>query len=412
MKKKGFKILLIHENFEQLREIKSFLKENKYKVYACTTSQFALLIQNKIHPEIIITSLKAKGLLKNKDLFYTLIDTNYTPIMILLVENEEEFRLTLELPKEKIFEILYLSNNIKEIMITTLEAAKRYIKEKNNLYKYLKEFEFQWAKQIEWYIWKEYHRTIYQTNFSKKLIENIRNSMLQGLGIGSLISYMELIEIKKKEVHNEEIAIPKHLYSKLKENVNKLEIWFKKLENIIHYFNKTFPIEKISCDQFQEILLQSIHELESFRKIKNQKFCIGNLYYQGEITSNHQALLVIFKEIFINALKYSPENSFIDIILIDNKENILFGVVNDILEFMGGISGIPEEYETQVFEPMMRLNHFYDERFLEEEFTLGIGLTIVKLYLKYFDGHIYLKEIIDHNRDSKKRILCGVTLVK
>lgn len=408
---KHLEVLVLHENISLLKKVKNYLKGMNYKVFAATTSQFALLIINKRKPQVIITNLRTKDFLKEKNLFYTLIDFSFTPLIILIITDEQDETLFRELPQDKIFDVIHLSESINETLLLVLESVKKYLKERYTLDKYLKEYEFRWTKQIEWLLWKEYHKTIYHTRFSKKMIENVRNSMLQGLGVGSFISYVELMDLKKKETE-EGVLIPKNLFEKLKESSRKLDIWFQKLDNVIHYMDRTFPAEKISSDDFQRILQSTIEKIKPFQSIKNHTIQLGKIHYRDSIIANEEALEIILKEVLINAFKYSPENSTIDIIMIDNKSNVLLGIINDILEIQGGVSGLPEEFENQVFEPMFRINHFYDERFIGEDFTLGIGLSIVKLYLKYFDGNIYLKEIIDYNRDIKKRILCGITFTK
>ncbi len=46
---------------------------------------------------------------------------------------------------------------------------------------------------------RDSHKTRFRAQLSKNLIENLRNRILQGMGINTLISYIELIDIKKKK---------------------------------------------------------------------------------------------------------------------------------------------------------------------------------------------------------------------
>ncbi len=410
MNKNQLKVLVIDKDVQFLKKIKKILKENHYYVYACTTSQFAIYVQRKIHPEIIITSLEPYGFLKNESLIHTLVDIQNPPLIIILLHQDEDNKFK-QIPQTEIFEVLYFNEKVEHLILTSLESAKNYIKEKNTLFQYLNEYNQLRRKQIEWYLWKEYHKTLFRTNFSKKLIDNIRNSLLQGLGINSIVSYIDLIDLKKKEL-NDELIIPNQYFLKLKHSVERLSLWLQNLEKLIHYMNLSFELEKIDINTMKNIINELIIEVEEFRSIKNQKIYVGDLYFNDTVIANYKALKLIFKEILINAFKYSPENSTIDIILFNDKNKILIGFLNDILEFKGGITGIPVEYENHIFEPFVRLNHYYDERFLNEDFSLGTGLSIVKLYLQYFQGQIYLKEIMDYSNEPKKRILCELTLNK
>lgn len=410
MKKNQLNILMIDKDVNYLKKIKKILKENQYNVFTCTTSQYAIYIQRKIHPEIIITSLEPYGFLKNESLIHTLVDIQNPPLIILLIYQQEEDKLK-QISQLQIFEILYFNERIEHLILTSLESAKKYIKEKNTLFEYLNEYKQSRKRQIEWYLWKEYHKTIFRTNFSKKLIDNIRNSLLQGLGINSIVSYIDLIDLRKKE-NNDELIIPNQYFIKLKHSVERLSLWLQNLEKLIQFMNLSFEMEKINVETMRNLIKELLEEIEEFRSIKNQNICIGEFYFNDIVIANKKALKLIFKEILINAFKYSPDNSRIDIISFNDKNKILIGFINDILEFKGGITGIPEEYENQVFEPFVRLNHHYDERFLHEDFSLGTGLSIVKLYLQYFQGQIYIKEIMDYSGEPKKRILCEISLNK
>jgi len=410
MESQKFKVLLVHKDINLLKDLKNFLKKYNYQVFACKTSEFTIFLQKKVKPEIIITTLEPEGILKNIRYLKTITEVPDPPVVLLFLENKEEVSLTIK-DSINIFEYIYIDNNLKPFLISVLESAKKYYIEKHNLFKYLQEYQQNWKKQIEWYLWKEQHKTLFKTNFSKKLIENIRNSLLQGLGISSIISYVDLMEIKKQDFQDHYL-IPKEYFSKLKNNIDTLNLWLNHLERLLYYMNLSFELEEIDYNIMQKILYNVIKDIEEFRVIKNHELIIGNIYFKGTIQANQNALYLIFKELLINAMKYSPDNSIIDIIIFDNKENILIGIINDILEFQGGITGIPEEYENQIFEPFVRLNHHFDERFINEDFILGTGLSMIKLYLQYFNGQIYLKEIMDYTRESKKRILCGVTLPK
>jgi len=326
------------------------------------------------------------------------------------LENEQEQK-NLNLNSVKIFEFIYLNEHFNEFIIPILESAKKYYVEKHTLEEYLKDYQKSWKKQIEWYLWKEYHKTRFRSDFSLKLLQNIRNSLLQGLGINSIISYVDLMDLKKIDQDNGFI-IPKHYFVNLKKSVENLNLWILNLEKLLNYMNRSFPEEILDSQQVQKIISDTILQTEEFRMIKNQEIVVGNLKFMGKIRSNKEALSLIFKEILINAFKYSPEGTYIDIVVFDNPNSIIVAFLNDVLEFKGGITGIPEEYEYQIFEPFVRLNHHFDERFINEDFGLGTGLTLIKLYLQYFGGHIYLKEVMDYTREPKKRILCGVLLQK
>jgi len=90
MEKQDLKIVVIHPQKEILKKIKSFLKAKGYKVYACREIQFALYLRNRLKPEIIITSLHPIGIFTNENCLKILADVEDPPILIVLLENEQE----------------------------------------------------------------------------------------------------------------------------------------------------------------------------------------------------------------------------------------------------------------------------------------------------------------------------------
>ncbi len=113
----------------------------------------------------------------------------------------------------------------------------------------------------------------------------------------------------------------------------------------------------------------------------------------------------VLHELFTNALKSSPDNTDIYISIIESKRNILLIIQNEILEIKGGISGIPEKFEQKIFDPFFRLNHFFDERYFNEDLSLGVSLSLVKYYLQIFEANIFVKQL-NHN------IMCGILFKK
>ncbi|MEM7183442.1 MAG: ATP-binding protein [Spirochaetota bacterium] len=114
------------------------------------------------------------------------------------------------------------------------------------------------------------------------------------------------------------------------------------------------------------------------------------------VVGNTDFLDLAFREVLVNACKYSPENSTINIYSYVRESYISILFMNSILQYTRGVSGVPMEMEHEVFEPFFRINNVYDERFLSEEFGLGLGLTIVRDGIHKLGGRIYLYEVNDN----------------
>ncbi len=97
------------------------------------------------------------------------------------------------------------------------------------------------------------------------------------------------------------------------------------------------------------------------------------ILYQDE-----KFLELALSNIIYNAIKYSPQNTTIDLEFVSNQQKIIFKVSDQ------GI-GIPEKDQKYIFN-----RYFRAENVLNEQGT-GIGLNIVKSHLENLGGAIYFK---------------------
>ncbi len=68
-------------------------------------------------------------------------------------------------------------------------------------------------------------------------------------------------------------------------------------------------------------------------------------------------------------------------------------VVSEIESMRGGVTGVPPAYEKRVFEPFFRLNNTWDDRFRDQKYGLGIGLTLAEHAAEQCGARLYLYQI-------------------
>ena len=133
--------------------------------------------------------------------------------------------------------------------------------------------------------------------------------------------------------------------------------------------------------------------MELYRKIKKQQIVLDRPDHDLCIVGNPDILKISIREILINSFKYSPEESNIHITnhRSGNSFSLLFK--NDILPMKGAISGIPEMYETSILKPFFRINNMFDDRFMDEDLSLGNGLVVVNNLLGKINAKFYIYEL-------------------
>lgn len=165
-------------------------------------------------------------------------------------------------------------------------------------------------------------------------------------------SVEKMIDIISTLLESEEIESGKYKIKKTKVNLNNL------LETIIN-----------------ENLVQA--------KRKKQKICFTNneVFYNGDPF----ILIQIFENLISNAIKFSPINSKISILIRENLDNI-------IISFEDEGPGLTESDKINLFKKFKKLS----AKPTGDENSSGLGLSIVKKYVEMHKGKVYAKNNKGH----------------
>jgi two-component system phosphate regulon sensor histidine kinase PhoR len=181
-------------------------------------------------------------------------------------------------------------------------------------------------------------------------------------GHAELISHQML---KKEEIIDsaERITLQVEMMTALVEDM----LILSRLENLTD--------EKHQFNQIHHIVLESIDQLSTFAENKNIK--IHSKLDDVEFECDEIDMNKMFKNVIENAIKYSKNDSKIDVILKKEKDTFKFTVKDR------GI-GIPKEHQQKVFERFYRV----DKGRLDG--GTGLGLAIVKHVVIKYKGTIDL----------------------
>lgn len=282
-----------------------------------------------------------------------------------------------------------------QVLIDTVKKAIEFYSVKLAKLNYIDNFDESVKQQLEWLLWKEQKSQSYKQAFGKSIIETIVHSIFQGMGVGSMIPLIDLLEIGVKE-EGEYSKVKTKLIKSLIKNAHPLRTIKEKLDFILKVFDKEFTREVISGSDIKYYVLNALESVEPLREIKGHKVRVENLDFSQSIYSNIELLELSVRELLTNAFKYSPDNSTIYITKNVSLEGFSIVILNSILMMKRGVSGVPPEFEYEVFEPFFKINHIYDERFYEEELGFGVGLSVVQTNVNKVGGKIHIYEILDH----------------
>lgn len=401
------KLLCLDWNQTYLDETREVLVGNHFNVDTARNLGEALERIALFDPAIIITEIISDDITPMQILRALRKQANHAVIIIYTVQEERRKKADRRLGH--IFEYVEKPAPPHEL-IAHIRRGLDFYKERFLSLTLDQENDAHMRSQLEWLIWKEQSRITDKIEYGREMIENIRNSISQGMGLGGLVTLMDLISMRGKK-EGDHFITPADTMELFFNTGDYVRGWLNNLETIGEAFSRNYPQIFMNGSEINSCVQNSIIRVEKFRNIKNQMIQKEDLTSPFTIIANRDALELVFRELLTNAFKYSPANTKIQIARYRTDNHFSIIVMNDIL-MEGGTTGIPGEMEHDIFEPFYKLNTYFDERFHEEEFGMGIGLTVVHNVITQLGGKVRLFEITDHVTGNRplKRIVAEIIL--
>ena len=350
----------------------SVLIPKRYAIHH--NSHFNLFLKNK-KVRKIEHSLNLFGITKKKKEFPLEIGLN--PFIV----NDETFiiALIIDITKRKETE-----NKIRDLNINLERKITERTAQLNNTIKQLKELNINYKKEIfkrlenehkiKIALKKEIELNELKTKFLSLVSHEFKTPLSGILTSAMLIGKYNLNEHQdKREKHIQTITSKVNYLDNILNDFLSIE----RLEsNNTNYKFNTFNLSKI----VNEVIYNANMLLKSGQKINMPNNTDEYILYQDE-----KFLELALSNVVYNAIKYSPQNTTIDLEIYKNQQKIFFKVTDQ------GV-GIPEKEQKFIFN-----RYFRAENVLNEQGT-GIGLNIVKSHLENLGGTIYFSS--EENKGS------------
>lgn len=182
-------------------------------------------------------------------------------------------------------------------------------------------------------------------------------------------------------------AIINPLFPQIKYSSNLLE----NAKSAYDFCNKSHASTIVEIENINQHIDFVISGIQKEIDYRNHKIKIGHIE-QRPIISDIR-LISVLKEVLFNALKYSPENSIIDIDSQTDSDYFTLRITNDIY----GI-GIPSYLEESVLYPFIRLSD-HDDFYYKEPFSDGLGLTACESVMIHSGGLFRINEIEESGKN-------------
>jgi PAS domain S-box-containing protein len=200
-------------------------------------------------------------------------------------------------------------------------------------------------------------------DFLNVAYHEMRSPLAPIVGYASLLERCELPDKGRRYVYNIE-RCAKELEKMINRMLELARIDSRKTELLLKEF--TLP----------EVVQEVVKSFEPEAKEKKQ--VISTAVPDVKIQADKQKAVAIFSNLISNAIKYSLEGGRIDI-RVEDREDTIRACVADT-----GI-GIPEEHLPKIFERF----YMVDTSLTRKSGSLGLGLSIVKEYVKLHGGIVW-----------------------
>lgn len=286
------------------------------------------------------------------------------------------------------------------------ELFRKVIK-KSIEYKHLRDMETNLANsaalkirnQLEWLNYKEDRRISAKDYAEIKSIYNLKTSLTQGKGFGSLLTIVDIIINSKKDEGNA-YSIDKAIVDLLTDNYETCNAQLKWLHEISNLIENLFKVEETKASILISAIPGMLNEVLPYLEKKQLKITYPELKGNCLLNLNMDKLSLIIEEVVINAYKYTVRGSTINIFSYIKEGYLWICVMNEVSENPYG--GISQKYEKLVLEPFFRILAPDESISKIEKFGLGLGLTVVDNITRKHGGMFLIHDIKDHTDNKPK----------
>jgi K+-sensing histidine kinase KdpD len=252
-------------------------------------------------------------------------------------------------------------------------------------------------KQMEWLSYKDSRKKMDKDGEGSKTIYNLKTSLAQGGGFGTMITLIDLMKMNAQAVEGK-YTFDAYVIDPLFENAEVARQAITGLDKIDKIIADKFEKENVKGSEIVNDIPVLLKNVIPYSENKNIHISYPTLRTNCVVSINKNHLYSAIKELVINAVKYAKSNSTVGIFSQLSDGYFVIGVKNDVTEEPFG--GIPEGYEKLICEPFVRVHPPVEDGMTVEQFSLGLGLTAVDYVTSKHNGVFFINNAKDHTGEN------------
>ncbi|MCB1308533.1 MAG: hybrid sensor histidine kinase/response regulator [Leptospiraceae bacterium] len=261
--------------------------------------------------------------------------------------------------------------------------------------------------QLEWLNYKEARRKSADDSMEVQSIQNLRTSLSQGAGIGTMVTLISMIADSSSR-QNGSYSVPAELFETLCENNDYIRTMLDGLHRVSEIMQGKTHQERMDVAALMQIVTEVIQLVQPYYNRKEIAVHFTPYDRTCELNVDRDALRECLIELAVNAYKYTIQGGRVDIFCYRREGYFCLSIKNDV---GAPEKGVPAEYEKLVLEPFFRL-HPPDESIAGlEQFGLGLGLTVVEHTARKHGGLFFIHNMEDYTLASARSVVVSEILL-
>lgn len=395
-------VLVVEDREENQQLIAATLSQMKIKFYMASNGSEALEISRKYPISIYIVDLMMPVM--DGGTFIQKIKIEKPNALIIVQTAIDSSDEVIRIMKMGVYEYLIKPLNIELFQETINKCLEvQYLRDMEAL---LEEEEAKDLRdQLEWLSYKESSRRSSRSSQEFNSIQNLHTLLNQGSGLGSMTILVDGISDTSVKLPDGNYSVDAEFYQLLVENNKHTKSMLTGLGRALDVFNKKqeyatltggFIVSKVS--EWSEFILPYLPE-------KKLGFHLPVFSKNIEVETDIDLLSIAWKEMLLNAYKYSTSQSSIDTFVTLVEGYLCLAMKNTVLENAYGKFDIGQEKD--LILPFYRVHPPVETVYKEEYFGMGLGLTMVDHIATKLGGMFFIRNAKDHTTDSTT--LCVIT---
>ena len=262
--------------------------------------------------------------------------------------------------------------------------------------------------QIEWLSYKDSMRLSGKGTADNKSIYNIKTSLAQGAGFGSLTTLIDMMK-SVMEDNGDKYLIDKQIIDLITENNEYCRLQMEGLHSAADIMEMDITLEECDAASIVAAIPEILTSIMPHLSDKNLTLTFPELKDNCKISCNRDKLGLVFEEMVVNAYKYALPGTAINIFTHISEGYFWLSVKNDIREKPYG--GVPDKFEKLVLEPFFRIQPPDESAAKFERLGFGLGLAVADYVLKKHNGLFIIHDVKDLTHERERMCVLAEMLL-